>query len=320
MIEKRTPGSYLKKIKKVLFFFLFSAIASMAFAQDLMSDLLKEESGKNEKTPVIATFKTTKLINAQTNEQVKAGELDFRIAHRFDDMAGNAGGVQTLFGFDNVVDIRIGMDYGITDKWCIGVARSKGAYFHKQIIDFSSKYKILTQHKNGGSPLSLSAYVDVGITTMKSSEDIYSVTYFKDTFQHRMNYVGQLIIARKISPSISIELLPTYIHRNYVQFNDKNDLFALGIGGRVKFTKRMGIIVDYYHVFDSMRVAKNGYYPPIGVGLEIETGGHVFHILFSNNKGMIESQYLTENKANWMKGEFRLGFDISRIFNLVNKK
>jgi hypothetical protein len=235
-------------------------------------------------------------------------------------MAGNAGGVQTLFGFDNVVDIRIGMDYGITDKWCIGVARSKGAYFHKQIVDFSSKYKILTQHKNGGSPLSLSAYVDVGITTMKSSEDIYSVTYFKDTFQHRMNYVGQLIIARKISPSISIELLPTYIHRNYVQFNDKNDLFALGIGGRVKFTKRMGIIVDYYHVFDSMRVAKNGYYPPIGVGLEIETGGHVFHILFSNNKGMIESQYLTENKANWMKGEFRLGFDISRIFNLVNKK
>ncbi len=307
-------------MKKQVFLFVLFGFSLTAFAQEDLSDLFKDDKTAEDKSPVTATFKTTKLINAQTIEQVKAGELDFRIAHRFDDMAGKAGGVQTLYGFDNVTDIRIAFDYGITDNWCVGFGRSKGAYFNRQILDFSSKYKIISQRKGGGFPLTISAYVDAGLTTMKSSDDIYSVTYFKDKFVHRMNYVGQIIIARKISNAISIELLPTYIHRNYVLYTDKNDLFALGIGGRIKFTKRLGIVFDYYHVFDAMRTAKNGYYSPLGIGLEIETGGHVFHILFSNNKGLLESQYLTENRSSWLKGEFRLGFNISRIFNLTKKK
>ena len=308
-------------MKKNIISLLFIALSFSAFPQEgSLGDMFNDEETPKEKTPVIATFKTTRLINTQTIEQVKHGELDFRISHHFDDIAGKAGGVQTLYGFDNVTDIRLSFDYGITDNWCVGFARSKGAYLHRQILDFSSKYKIISQRKNGGFPLTISAYVIAGLTTMKSSEDIYAVNYFKDKFSHRMNYVGQLIIARKITSGISLELLPTYIHRNYVHYTDKNELFALGIGGRIKFTKRMGIVFDYYYVFDKMRTPKNGYYSPLGIGLEIETGGHVFHILFSNNKGLIESQFLTENHSSWLKGEFRLGFNISRIFNVIKKK
>jgi hypothetical protein len=308
-------------MKKYIVCILLSVFSLPLFAQEgSLGDLFSEEEAPKEKTPVIATFKTTRLINTQTIEQVKHGELDFRISHHFDDIAGKAGGIQTLYGFDNVTDIRLSFDYGITDNWVVGFARSKGAYQHRQILDFSSKYKLISQRKNGGFPLTISAYVIAGLTTMKSSEDIYAVTYFKDKFAHRMNYVAQLIIARKITSGISLELLPTYVHRNYVHHTDRNDLFALGIGGRIKFTKRMGVIFDYYYVFDKMRTAKNGYYNPLGIGLEIETGGHVFHILFSNNKGLIESQYLTENRSNWLKGEFRLGFNISRIFNIIKKK
>ncbi len=305
--------------KKFLILLLLTLTLNVFSQEGSLSDLLNEQTPA-EKSPVIATFKTTKLINAQTIEQIRKGELDFRISHRFDDMAGKAGGVQTLYGFDNVTDIRLAFDYGITNNWCIGFARSKGAYFHRQILDFSSKYKLISQRSNGGFPLTISAFIDVGLTTMKSSDDIYSVTYFKDNFAHRMNYVGQIIIARKISNAISLEVLPTYIHRNYVHYTDKNGLFALGIGGRIKFTKRMGIVFDYFHTFDKIRTAKNGYYDNIGIGLEIETGGHVFHLLFSNNKGLIESQFLTENRSNWLKGEFRLGFNISRIFTLIKNK
>ena len=306
-------------MKCYLIGFLFLGLSLNVVAQDDLSDLFKEDKVVKDKSPVYATFKATKLVNAQTIEQIKRGELDFRIAHRFDDAGGKAGGVQTFYGFDNATDIRFSFDYGLTNNWCIGIARSKGAYNHRQLVDLASKYKIITQRKQGGFPLSISAYVISDLTTMKSSTDIYSVTYFKNNFAHRLNYVGQFIIARKFSSAFSLELLPTFIHRNYVFHTDKNNLFALGVGGRVKFTKRMGVIFDYYQVFDAARTSKNGFYSPLGLGLEIETGGHVFQLSFSNNKGLIESQYLTENKSNWMKGEFRFGFNISRVFNLINK-
>lgn len=304
-------------MKIISFIFIGLLYTVNGFGQDDLSSFFQEDA--KEKIPVSATFKTTRLINAQTIEQVKFGELDFRIAHRFDDMGGKAGGVQTLFGFDNVTDIRLSFDYGLSDRWCIGFARSKGAYKHRQLLDFSSKYKILIQKKNG-LPFSLSAFVSASLTTMKSSTDIMVETYFTDRFWHRVNYTSQLILASKITPWFSLELLPTYIHRNYVHYTDVNDHFALGIGTRIKFTKRMGVILDYFQVFDSARTTGNGFYAPLGVGLEIETGGHVFHLLFSNNKGLIESQFLTENKDNWLTGQFRLGFNISRIFNIINKK
>jgi predicted porin len=288
--------------------------ASGLFAQDLDS-LMNSIDGPAKKPEYLsATFKTTRLINLATIEQVKRGELDFRNTHRFDDAAGAAGGISTLYGFDNVTDIRIAFDYGINDIWTVGFARSKGAYVRRQILDFNSKLKVLRQ-KTSGMPISMSVYLATELSTMKSSTDIESVSYFGKNPMHRLNYVSQVLLARKFNERLSLELAPTLVHRNLVHYTEENTTFSLGMGMRYKFTKRMGIILDYYYNFNKDAVTDN-FVAPLGVGIEIETGGHVFHLLFSNNKSLLESQYLTQNTDSWLKGQFRFGFNISRVFHI----
>jgi hypothetical protein len=290
------------------------AVPRLTTAQDMDSLMNAMDAGKEEPQFVAATFKTTKLINLQTIEQVKRGELDFRISHRFDDAAGALGGISTLYGFDNVSDIRISFDYGITDRWTVGFGRSKGAYLRRQILDFNSKIKLLRQQPSG-MPLSASLYLASEISTMKSSDDIESPVHFGKNGMHRINYVTQVLLARKFGNNFSLEIAPTLVHRNLVHYTEENTTFAIAAGFRYKFTKRMGIIFDYYHNLDKDDVASS-HLPPLGVGIEIETGGHVFHLLFSNNKSLLESQFLTQNADNWLKGQFRFGFNISRVFNI----
>jgi hypothetical protein len=290
---------------------------AISHAQGDMDSLMSAITGAPKVNNVMATFKTTRLVNLATIEQVKRGELDFRISHRFDDISGDAGGLKTLYGFDNVTDIRLAFDYGITDKWAVGFARSKGAYQRKQIIDFNTKIKLLQQKDNNSMPLSMSLYMASEWATMASSGDTASVTYFENKFAHRINYVTQLLLARKFGKRLSIEIAPTLVHRNLVNYTDKNTSFSIGMGFRYKFTKRLGIIVDYYYNFDKNKTPDQGYYAPLGIGIELETGGHVFHLLFSNNKGLLESEYLTNCQENWLEGQFRFGFNISRVFNIV---
>lgn len=295
---------------------LFFFVSLQTKAQDLDS-LMNAVSGVEKPTKVTATFKTTKLVNLQTVEQVKRGELDFIISHRFDDAGGAAGGLKTLYGFDNVTDIRIAFDYGINDKITVGFARSKGAYLRKQILDFNAKIKLMQQTTSNSVPFSMSLYLANELSTMSSSTDTMSTAYFGKSGSHRMNYVSQLLIAKKFGDNFSLELAPTLIHRNLVNYDDKNTTFAMALGLRYKFSKRIGLILDYYQNFGKYRSISNGYYPPLGIGIELETGGHVFHLLFSNNKSLLESQFVTENKANWLQGQFRFGFNISRVFNIV---
>jgi hypothetical protein len=299
---------------KLLICLMLQLLFHAAFSQD-MDSLMTFVSGKPKPKPVTATFKTTRLINLQTIEQVKKGELDFIISHRFDDAAGKTGGIKTLYGFDNVTDIRLAFNYGINDIWTVGFARSKGAYLRRQIVDLNTKLKLLKQTDNNSVPVSASLYMASEISTMQSSSDTLSSAYFKKEW-HRINYVTQLLLARKFNDRFSVELAPTLIHRNLVHYTQKNTSFSLAAGLRWKFTKRLGIIVDYYYNFDRNFAPGSGYYMPLGIGIEIETGGHVFHLLFSNNRSLLESQYLTENKDNWLKGQFRFGFNISRVFNL----
>lgn len=303
----------------------FMLIASFALiflnsklqAQDNMDSLMAEIVALPKANTVMATFKTTRLVNLVTIEQVKRGELDFRISHRFDDISGDAGELKTLYGFDNVTDIRLAFDYGITDKWTVGFARSKGAYQRRQILDFNTKIKLLQQKYDNSMPLSMSLYLASEWCTMASSGDTTSVTYFENKFAHRINYVSQLLLARKFGKRLSIEIAPTLVHRNLVHYTENNTSFSIGMGFRFKFTKRLGIIVDYYYNFDKTKTPDQGYYAPLGIGLELETGGHVFHLLFSNNKGLLESEYLTMCRENWLVGQFRFGFNISRVFNIV---
>lgn len=306
------------RFKRILPFAFLGMTLSASYAQNLDS-LMAAEEANNKPQPVTATFKTTRLVNLQTIEQVKQGELDFRITHRFDDIAGTSGGISTLYGFDNVTDIRIAFDYGVKDWWTIGFGRSKGAYERRQIVDLNSKIKLVTQKQKGGAPISASLYFAAEIATMHSSSDVTSVNYFKENGFYRVNYVSQLLLARKFGSRLSIILSPTFVYRNLVNYKENNATFALGAGIRYKFTKRVGLIVDYFQTFDSYINSANGFRAPLGVGIELETGGHVFHLLFSNNSGLLESQYITANKQDWAKGQFRFGFNISRVFTVAKR-
>lgn len=138
--------------------FLAGAFFYLTFTQvhaQNLDSLMAADDVNALSVPVTATFKTTRLVNLQTIEQVKQGELDFRITHRFDDIAGAGGGITTLYGLDNVTDIRIAFDYGVKDWWTVGFGRSKGAYERRQIVDLNSKIKLITQKQSGGSPLVL---------------------------------------------------------------------------------------------------------------------------------------------------------------------
>jgi hypothetical protein len=293
-------------------------MAQINIAQnDDLSKMLDDSSTSNSKIKVAYTFKTSRLINLATNEQVKKGELDFRIAHRFGDIAGSGGGASTFFGFDQIADIRFSFDYGLSDRWAIGIGRSKGAYQQQQIFDLTTKYKILEQETNG-MPLGVSFNGGMTFTTMESSIDPAQETYFKKSTAHRINYYGQAILVKKISSRLSVVFSPTFVHRNLVTPSDLNMQFALGIGARIKTGKRAAIIADFYQIINRSRLQNTSrYLPPIGLGYELETGGHVFHVLLSNNRGLVESQFITSNREDVTLGQLRLGFNISRVFNIL---
>lgn len=297
--------------------FIFGFVAMSIAQNDDLSKMLDDSSASNSKVKVAYTFKTSRLINLATNEQVKKGELDFRIAHRFGDIAGNGGGASTFFGFDQIADIRFSFDYGLSDRWVIGIGRSKGAYQQQQIFDLTTKYKILEQETNG-MPVGLSFNGGMTYTTMESSIDPVQATYFKKSMAHRLNYYGQAILVKKVSSHLSIILAPTAIQRNLVTPGDLNTQFAIGLGARMKISRRAAIIADFYQMVNRSNLQKaTGYLPPIGLGYELETGGHVFHVLLSNNRGLVESQFITANREDLTLGQLRLGFNISRVFNIL---
>jgi hypothetical protein len=290
---------------------LFStALSKPVFAQD---DLMKMamESADSVKTKVTATFKTTKLISAQTNETVHKRTLDVRIGHLFGNVGKEShGGVHTLYGLDASVDIRLALEYGITDKFTVGISRCK----RQENIEGLAKYRLLEQTADNKIPLAITLFGNAAISVVANTENmVYPKTV------DRMAYTAQVILARKFSSQFSFVLLPTFVHRNYVfSANDNNDLFALGLGGRIKVTRSTSIVADYFYNFDELRKINNdnGYFNPLGIGFEIETGGHVFTIMFTNAIGIIENDFIPNTTDSWSKGGFKLSFNISRNFRL----
>lgn len=312
-------------IKQTLFLACLT-LSIPAISQDDLLDMIKEDH-TTESAKVYATFKTTKMVSAQTIETVKKRNLDFRVTHRFgnlyDSNLDNAlnSAAHNSFGLDNASDIRISFDYGITDQLTVGIGRSK----YREMYDGLVKYRFLTQTTNNKIPVSVCFYGNLGYTSM-STDNLYAGTIRPKTQEaHRLQYCSQLLIARKFNSWFSLQLFPTYTHRNFIkqQLNtvnnqeDVNGLFSLGIGGRVKLTKRFAIVADYFYNFsDFQKDNPMGYYNPLGVGIEIETGGHVFHINYTNGTAILESSLLTSTQDTWTKGQIKLGFNISRWFVL----
>ncbi len=265
---------------------------------------------------VIATFKSTRLILSQTTETVKKNNLNFLVVHRFGDVGGVGGGSQTLWGFDNATDIYIGFEYGLTNNLNIDFGRSRD----QQLLDLELKYALIHQTSDDRTPFALTV---IGKGALNPSKD-YSNLF--NNYSNRLAYFAQAIFARKFSPNFSLQLSPSFIRTNlpnpYVAGNNEQQFFALGAAGRLKLTKRLGIVVDYTHPFSTFRQNSTDplFYDPLAVGIEIETGGHVFTINFTNATSISEINYLTHTQSSWTKGQFRLGFTISRMFDLNPKR
>jgi hypothetical protein len=319
-------------LKKLLFpaAFFIAATCTSLYAQDdllaLVADSTMPDPGKS---PVYATFKTTKIINAQSIETVKKRTMDFRITHRFGNIGGESGGGgHTMWGFDQSDDIRFSFDFGITDKLQVGVGRSKW----NELLDGSVKWRFLEQTVNNKIPLSVCVYSSIGISPQSRAAFYPSNVIIpnlpddpkKVFFAHRINYFSEIIIARKFGDRFSIELMPAYHHRNFVVENtnsangakETNDLIVFGIGGRIKITKRIAFIADYHYIMSDFRKNNPGFENPLGVGVEIETGGHVFHLTFTNAAGILENNFIPSTTDKWKDGGIKFGFNISRVFNL----
>ena len=267
-------------------------------------------SGPDEPEFVEDVFSSTRVINGHSTEMLKKKILEFRIEHRFGDLAGSNGGAQQMFGLDQVSDIRLAFEYGITDNINIGIGRSKGnGQPYRSLIDGFAKYRILRQ-KRHGMPISLVAMGTMAFTYMKKSSDISQVSAFPN-WQHRFSYSAQLHISKKFGSWFSLNLSPTLVHRNYVAATDQNTLFTLGASTRFAITNTMGIVLEYYHVFGDSKLRTTNY-NSLGVAFEFETFGHNFTINLTNSTGFGESQFITNTYSDWLKGQFRLGFSIGR--------
>ncbi|HQY11491.1 MAG TPA: DUF5777 family beta-barrel protein [Ferruginibacter sp.] len=302
----------MKKITGIALCALLSTTNLMAQQKDttdLLSMLEKEVAGdeKSQTNYTTATFKTTRLINGHTVENVAAGVLDVKISHRFGRL--NTGSYE-LFGLDNA-SMRMGLDYGITRYLMVGIGRST----FEKTYDAYFKLKIFRQSTGKRKmPVTLSYVPTVALKTLKW-EDPNRKNYYTS----RLYFTHQLIIGRKFSEGTSIQLMPTYVHRNLVKYaSESNELFAAGIGGRQKITKRVSINAEYYYQIPGYRLT--GTTNSLSLGFDIETGGHVFQLHFTNSRGMNERTFVSETTGLWEKGDIYFGFNISRVFTVGKRR
>lgn len=280
---------------------------------------------KAEASPV-KVFYSQKVINTKSVEVLRKGVLEFNVAHSFGDVAGDGGGIKRFFGLDNSTDVRIGFQLGLSDKFNIVAARAKGLSVAQQ-WELGLKWQLLQQMEKGtGAPVSLTMYVNDVVSTQRRSNRLLGITEtsFED-FSDRHSQVIQLLLARKFG-KISLQLNPLFLHTNHVVPYDQENIFALGGAIRIPLSKKIVILADYFHPFRSQSTkeafeANNlKLYDPLGVGFEILTEGHVFHLNFTNATEILENRFIRKTVSNWGDGEFRWAFTLTRNFVLFKDK
>jgi Membrane bound beta barrel domain (DUF5777) len=293
---------------KIFYFLLglsFFLGTSKVLAQDDLLGLLGDE--KPPKEFVKNAFKATRVISGQSLEQVAAGVLDFRILHRFGRLNG---GSREAYGLDQAT-IRLGLDYGISNRIMIGLGRSS----NRKEIDGFIKYRMIWQGKGKGaipfSMILISGFAKNGLEWANPER--------KNYFTSRFTYFNQVLIGRKFSESFSLQLMPTMIHRNLVEKTiDKHDIYSMGLGARIKLTRRLSLNAEYfYNLPDQLGITSTN---PLSIGFDIDTGGHIFQLHFTNALGMNERSLITDTNGSWEKGDIHFGFNISRVFTLSTPK
>ncbi|TCJ17513.1 hypothetical protein EPD60_04800 [Flaviaesturariibacter flavus] len=293
--------------------FLTGALGAVAQAgaQDGLDSLLA--AGKKPETVyTTATFKGTRVINLQSVEKAAPGTLQLLIQHRFGAVDG--GGYE-FFGLDQAT-MRLGLEYGVHRAFVVGIGRST----LEKNWDAYTKVTLLRQ-STGATRMPLSAAY-FGSVVYRSQHDIDPTQ--KNGSGYRYSYCHQLLLARKFSERFSLELAPTWIHKNQVDFiSDANNIFAVGAGARVKLTRRTSFNLEYIARIPPANTASPAWknnYNSLSVGFDIETGGHVFQLHLTNSLSMVEKGFITESSESWGNGGIHLGFNISRDFVLKGKK
>ncbi len=294
-------------IRKVLLCLTVSLIVNFTFAQEDELDLLSMLGEEETIDYATAAFKTNRVINLHSIENTAGGVLDVKISHRFGFLSG---GLYELFGLDGA-SIRIGADYGITDNITAGFGRSS---FEKTLDGFL-KWRFLRQSTGKKTmPITVALFSSMAIKTIK-----WQNPDRENYFSSRLYYTHQLILGRKFNKSFSFQLSPTVVHRNLVKTKlEKNDVYSLGFATRIKLTKRLAVNSEYIYVLGNQLAP--GYRNSFSLGLDIETGGHVFQLHFTNSTSMIEKGFITETVGEWGNGGVHFGFNVSRVFTVRRPK
>ncbi|MFC0774584.1 DUF5777 family beta-barrel protein [Terrimonas alba] len=303
---------------------LLLGVFMLAGIEAISQDTTIIEPPKQPETDYIWIFSSPRLINANTVELQPKGILEFKVTHNFGDVAGDNGGVKNFFGLDNATDVRIGFQYGLSKRINLIAARAKGAGSVQQLYELGFKYRLLQQANDSKHPLSLTLFANTVVSSMKASIVANQENSFDD-FSDRLSETVQLLIARKFG-KVSLQLSPTLVNRNYVPSEDDNTLFALGGAFRLPVRGRFSLLFDYFHTFrsqssiDYFKTQGVKFYDAMGVGIELLTEGHVFHLNFTNATEILENRFIPGTATSWGDGEFRWGFTVSRDFDLFWKK
>jgi hypothetical protein len=277
--------------KLVLLLFLFPLLT---YSQN---DLLAGVDIANPKEKVLSAFKALKIVNLESTKVAAKGDMYFVVAHRFGSVKD---GFEGFYGLDNA-NTQIKFIYGITDEIHVSAGRSELAY------DFAVKYALFPQIKDG-MPVTI-----VGFNSLSINNKLKESVYPELTFENRFTYVAQLLISRKFSEKLSLEVVPTFFHENFVENPlQDNTQCAIGFGGRYKFAKRWSLNIDYAAHLN--RANNSIYNNPLSIGFDLETGGHVFQMHFTNSQGIDEAGYLARTTGDWSKGDVFFGFNLARVF------
>jgi hypothetical protein len=292
-------------IKKLLLSLPLSIFTFFSIAQTSLLDQL----GKDEEEINYAkySFKTNRVINLHSLENTAKGVMDVKISHRFGTIDD---GFYDLFGMDQATQ-RIGVDYGLTDNFTIGINRNSV----KKAYDGFAKYRFLRQSTGKKNmPITAAFLGGIAIETQRWDDPTR-----ENLFSSRLYYVGQLLIGRKFNDVFTLELVPTIVHRNLVKTAaEKNDVLALGVGGRIRLSRRVTFNGEYVYVLPNQ--LSSDFKNSLSIGFDIETGGHVFQFHFTNSTSMSEYGFITQTEKNWGKDAIRFGFNVSRVFTLFDPK
>ncbi len=283
-------------------------VKSKSSSSSAADSLLNSMSTDDKKHAVVA-FKSTRLILSQSTQTVKKNNLNFQIIHRFGDLAGKNGGGQVFYGLDDINDVYIGFEYGLTDNLNVDFGRSTFG----RLVNLDLKYAVLHETSDSSIPVSLTLLGESGVNTYGSY----------DTFSDRLSWFGQAIISREITSIFTLQVSPGYLSTNTADPNIpgiETHFFNLAGAAKLKVTNHMSVLVDYAHPFSAFRTSAHGFHDPLGFGIEIETGGHVFTLNITNANAIDPINYLSNTQESFSKGQYRIGFTISRIFDFNHKE